>query len=123
PDPRRRNVGGGSHNRGRDLKWAPGRAPDDARGRGIPALDDPPGRPDPVPRGRKAARHVHARRDPRLGPRVRRDDPRLRAGGAMSVIDDEVSRPDPEPEVPPHLVGALAVLKRGLRESPDLRTG
>ncbi len=41
----------------------------------------------------------------------------------MSVIDDDVARSDPEPEVPPHLVGAMAVLKRGLRESPDLRTG
>ena len=41
----------------------------------------------------------------------------------MTVDPNELARSDPELEVPPHLVGALAVLRRGLRESPDLRTG
>ena len=62
-------------------------------------------------------------------PRLRRDDPRLRAGGTMSVaadeeIEEEAARSqDEDLPVPPHLRGAWAVLKLGLRESPELRVG
>jgi putative ABC transport system ATP-binding protein len=40
----------------------------------------------------------------------------------MTAVAQAV-RPDEELEVPPHLRGAWAVLRRGLRESPELRRG
>ena len=42
---------------------------------------------------------------------------------SAAVRDDELVRRDDDLPVPPHLTGAWDVLKRGLRESPELRTG
>ncbi|MDP9330188.1 MAG: ABC transporter ATP-binding protein/permease [Actinomycetota bacterium] len=41
----------------------------------------------------------------------------------MSSLGSEVTLLDDDLPVPPHLTGAWDVLKRGLRESPELRTG
>jgi ATP-binding cassette, subfamily B, bacterial len=41
----------------------------------------------------------------------------------VSSLGSEVTLLDDDLPVPPHLTGAWAVLKRGLRESPELRTG
>jgi ATP-binding cassette, subfamily B, bacterial len=40
-----------------------------------------------------------------------------------TTVEDVRRKPEPDLEVPPHLAGAWAVLTRGLRDSPELRTG
>jgi ATP-binding cassette subfamily B protein len=41
----------------------------------------------------------------------------------MTAVDERVRRGDDELPVPPELHGAFAVLRRGIRESPELRSG
>src|SRR5439155_2221562 len=125
PDPGRRHLVGRPDRRGRHPGRASSRAVDDAdRGR-LPALHDPPRRPRDLPGERRGQGHRPARGPARPRAGVRRDHPRLRArraGRAMSAVV-ELLADDEDAKVPEHLKGAFAVLGRGIKESPELRTG
>ena len=55
-------------------------------------------------------------------PGLRRDHPRLRAGRTMSAVRAAIVDDDGL-EIPEELRSSFAVLRRGIRESPELRAG
>ena len=103
----------------------PGAAHDADRGR-LPTVDDPARRPRDLPRGRARRGHRAPRgaaRDacpgtPRSStPTNGANDERRRRARRRRATDDERSRS------PRSCQGACAVLRRGIRESPELRAG